>query len=218
MPRRFHGEPGKPVGILVAIREPIERALEPAARVRKLRLKFRRHFSAYFIARLGDAGAERRDDVSWLRTEVHLHTPQRFCRNPANRPAPARMNRSDRAALRIREQDRNAVGGLYDEQNAWLASDEGVALRGRTTRVGFASGLVRRINYLDNVGMNLPQCDNPHFARADRADEFLPILKNTRAWIPIREAQIEHFFASISLVTKCFQFACAARPCAEAVN
>ena len=218
MPRRFHGEPGKPVGVVVAVREPIERAFEPVARVWKPRLKFCRHFSAYLIARLADAGTEGSDHVFWLRTEVHLHTTQRFCRNAANRAAPAGMNRSDRAALRIREQDRNAVGRLYDEQNAWLASDESVTLRGCFARIGSASRLVCRINYLDNVGMNLPQCDNPHFVRANRADEFLPVVKNTRAWIPVREAQIEHFFASIFSVAQRLQFAYTARSCAEAVN
>src|SRR4029077_17892464 len=157
-----------------------------AARVRKLRLKLRRHFSAYFIARLADAGAERSDHVFWLRTELHLHTTQRFCRDAASRAAPAGMNRSDCAALRIGEQDRNAVGGLHDEQNAWLASDESVASPGCFARLGSALPLVRRINYLDNVGMNLPQCDNPHFATANRAEEFLPILKNARARVPLR--------------------------------
>ena len=80
MAGRFHREPGEPVGIVVAVRELVEGAFEPVARVGKPCVKFRCHFGAYFVARLADAGAERRDHVFRLRVELHLHPPQRFCR------------------------------------------------------------------------------------------------------------------------------------------
>ena len=50
MAGRLHREPGEPVGIVVAIRELVEGAFEPFARVGKLCLEFRGYFGAYFVA------------------------------------------------------------------------------------------------------------------------------------------------------------------------
>jgi len=98
MARRFHREPGEPVGIVIAVRELVKGAFEPFARVWKLSVKFSGYFGAYFVAGLADAGAKRSDDIFRFRTELHLHTAQRFCRDATDCTAPAGMNRSNHLA------------------------------------------------------------------------------------------------------------------------
>ena len=58
------------------------------------------------------------------------------------------------------------------------------------------------LTIVNDVGMNLPECDHPHFARANRLEEFLAIVANTLTRVPVRESQIEHFFASILPVAR----------------
>ena len=128
MAGRLHREPGEPVGVVIAVRELVEGACEPVARVGELRVKFRGYFSAYFVAGLADAWTKSSDNVIGFRTEFHLHVPKGFCSDAMNCAAPTRMNRSDRVALRICEQDGDAVGGLNHEEDARFARDESIAL------------------------------------------------------------------------------------------
>ena len=128
-PGGFIVSQGSQLGSLSLSDKLVERAFEPVARIGKLRVKFRGHFGAYFVARLADAGAKRGDDVFGPGAKLHLHPPQRFCSDAMNCAAPAGVNCSDRMALRVCEQNGNAVSNLHDEQDAALARDESVALR-----------------------------------------------------------------------------------------
>src|ERR1700751_5327555 len=121
----LHREPGEPGGVVVTVCELIEWAFEPVAGVGKLSLKFCGYFGANFVAGLADAGAEGGDHVFWFGAELHLHAAESFCRDSADCAAPAGMNRGDCAALRVGEENGNAVSGLYDEQDASLAGGEG---------------------------------------------------------------------------------------------
>ena len=112
MSGRAHGEPGQPVGIVVAIFERIEWACEPFAGVGKLCGEFLHHFVAYFVAAAADARAERGDHVLRARAKFHLHAAESFFRDALRRAAPAGMNRGDGAVLGVGEQDGNAIGGL----------------------------------------------------------------------------------------------------------
>ena len=61
MAGRAHGEPGQPVGIVIAIFERVEWACEPIAGVREFCGEFFHHFGAHFIAAATNSRAERGD-------------------------------------------------------------------------------------------------------------------------------------------------------------
>jgi hypothetical protein len=112
---------------------------------------------------------------------------------------------------------------LNYEQDARLARDEGIALRGWVRRsglrrIGVTGQLISRINYMHDVGMNLPQGDNAHLARANGSEEFLPVIANELTRVPICESQIEHFFASVLAAARRYQLTRTARSGAEAVD
>ena len=155
----------------------------------KLRVEIARDLRADFVAAAADAGAERGDHVLGLRAEFHVHAPESFRGDAAERAAPSGVNRGDGAPLRIGEKDGNAVRGLHHEQQAGLAREERVAL-GRVLRAG-----VRRIHAMRDVGVNLAQRDGAQFVRADRAIEFSAIFEHARAGVPVGEAEIQDALA-----------------------
>src|ERR1700720_1603357 len=71
---------------------------------------------------------------------------------------------------------------------------------------------------MHNVRGNLPQRDHAHFARAYCAEEFFAVVANTLALVPVREPQIEHFFASVLAAARCYQLTRTAQSGAEAVD
>ena len=222
MAGRFHREPREPVRIVVAVGQAIERAIEPVARVPKLRLKFRRHFCTHLVAARADAWPQCRNDVRGPRAEFHLHAPQSFFRNPANGPAPSGMDRSDGAPFCIGKQNRNAIGGLHHQQDARLASNQSVASRRYLGGIARSSAVIRRTHNVDDIGMNLPERNNLHFAGAQAAEEFLAVCEHALARIPVGKAKVQNFLgrflASAPAVAKSSKRARSAGPCAEAVN
>lgn len=72
-------------------------------------------------------------------------------------------------------------------------------------------------NYMHNVGVNLPQRNNAHFACTDSLEEILAVIANSLAVVPVREPQIEHFFASVLAAARRYQLARTAQSGAESV-
>src|ERR1700683_2653599 len=88
MSRRAHGQPWKPIWVVITASQRIEGALEPFTRFRKLCGEFGGDFRANFKATLADAWAERGDHILWARTKFHLHAAERFFRDALKRAAP----------------------------------------------------------------------------------------------------------------------------------
>src|ERR1700732_2268706 len=99
MPRRAHGEPRKPIRVVIAASERIEGALEPSTRFRKLCGEFGDDFKANFKATLADAGAQRGDHILRTRTKFHVHASDHFFRDALKGATPSGMNGSDCAPL-----------------------------------------------------------------------------------------------------------------------
>ncbi len=114
MTRRPHGEPRKPIRIVIAASERIERALKPFPRIRKFRRVFCRDFRSDFETTLADPGPECGDHVSRACPKFHLHAPKRFFSDALERAAPSGMNGRDRTALFVseRESERNQLSAL----------------------------------------------------------------------------------------------------------
>jgi len=121
--------------------------------VGELRQEAGQHFFADGIAAGADAGANGGGQVFRLRAKLALHAANAGLDNSVYCATPTGMKRSNDAALAICDEDRNAVGSLYAEQQAGFCGDEAVA---------FARGLlagVRGIGENDHGGMNLAQGD-----------------------------------------------------------
>ncbi len=68
------------------------------------------------IAGLGDGRSDRGDDAFAVRAEPD-HLAHDCFENPAVRPAPAGVRRTDHAGLDVRQQHRRAIGGDHAEQD-----------------------------------------------------------------------------------------------------
>ena len=188
MPRRTHGKPRQPVGVIVAIFERIEWAGEPFAGVRKFCGEFLHYFVADFVAATANARAQRGEHVLRARAKFHSHAAQSFFGYALRCAAPARVNRGNGALPGIGKQDGNAVRSLNGQQDAGFASDQGVALQ----RLFALRGL-RGAHDVHNIGVNLAQGNGAHFAGAERCEEFRAILQDAVARIPVRESQVQDF-------------------------
>jgi hypothetical protein len=65
---------------------------------------------------------------------------------------------SDGALLEINEENGNAVGGLYTQEQAWAIGGRGIA----ATRFAW-----RSIEKMDNIGVNLFERDERQFFRGE---------------------------------------------------
>ncbi len=92
--------------------------IEPFGRIGKLRLKLGRNFSPDFVAAAADRGADGGEQAGWICAELHVHPANRFDDDAPERAAPACMDGSDGALLRIDEENRDAVGGLHPQEEA----------------------------------------------------------------------------------------------------
>jgi len=143
---------------------------------------------ADFVAAAANACSQCGDHVLRARAEFHLHAAERFFRDALRGAAPAGMNRGYRAVLRIGKQDGNAVGGLDRQQDAGLAGDEGVAFGGC-----FASREFSGAHHANDIGMNLAQRCDAHFAGAESCQEFRAVFQDAFARIPFRESEVQDF-------------------------
>lgn len=129
MPGRPHGKPRKPIGIVFAGRERVERTIEPFARVGKLRVKLLGDIAAHFVTGLGDARADCGDNITRARAEFHLHAAERLLRDALYGTAPAGMNCRNGTPPCVGEKDWDTVGSLHDKEDSRLAREERVGLR-----------------------------------------------------------------------------------------
>jgi len=188
VPRRHHGQPGEPVGVVITAGDSFKPAREPIARFRELGGEFPGDFVANFVAAPADAGAERDKNVFRTRAELHAHAPQRFLGDAFESSAPPSVDRGDSAGSIVGQKNGDAIGSLNGEQETWFASQECVALQ--WIRMSF---LVPR-DQVNDIRMNLTQCHHAHFARADRFRESSAVFSHILARMPIGEAEIQYWF------------------------
>lgn len=143
MAGRGHVEPLQRIGLVAGTQ-----FVEPIVRVRKLRAEFRGDFRAHFVAASSDGGADGGEQVRRLRAELHLHFADGFRDDALQRAAPTGVNRSDCASFEIGQKDRNAVGSLDGEKQAWAIRSRGV------TAAKFG---LRVLEEMDDVRVNLFQ-------------------------------------------------------------
>jgi hypothetical protein len=77
---------------------------------------------------------------------MHLADP--FFDDAFDRPAPTGVEYADCTALRVDQHDREAISGLNADCQIWHCGDETIAGK---------FGLGRRIDEVDDIGMNLSQ-------------------------------------------------------------
>src|SRR5258708_31004179 len=124
--------------------------VEPFGRIGELRLKLDGDFGADFVAAAADGGADGGEQVGWLGTEVHLHLADSFDDDALKGAAPTGMNGGDGALFRIDEENGNAVGGLYTQE------EPGTVRGGGGASARFGRGGVEKV---DDVGMDLLECN-----------------------------------------------------------
>ena len=150
-----------------------------------MRGEFLYHFHSHFIAATADSRADGGDHVSRASAENHLHAANGFRGDSAQRSAPAGMNCGDDTIFGVGEKDRNAIGGLSGKKQAGRAGNGCITLQ------NFGG---RGIEDVNDVGMNLFQCDELKIFHAESGEEPGAIFEHVFVRVPIREAEIQNFF------------------------
>jgi len=120
--------------------------VEPFGRISELGLKLDGDFGADFVAAAADGGADGGEQVARLGAKFHLHFPDGFRDDALKGAAPSGMNGGDGALFRIDEENGNAVGGLYTQEEPGTVRGGGVA----SARFGGCG-----VEKVDDVGMDL---------------------------------------------------------------
>ena len=123
---------------------------EQLCRVGKLRLKLLADFRSHFITAAVNTRTDRRIEIAWTASEMAMHLAHSLFHNALDRAPPARVEHAHGAPLRVDENHRQAIRGLNAEKQTRRRCDESIAgeLRCR-----------RRVDEMDDVGMNLAQRD-----------------------------------------------------------
>ncbi len=200
MARRSPAEPFERVGLLTG-GELNERPVEPFARLRKPPRVGLGNFRADRVTTPADGRAQHRDHAFGMRAEGHLHPAERLRGDPPERAAPSGVHRGHGVPPRVHQKNGNAVGGLHAEQNPRRVRDGRIAL----WRPGGSS-----FQYVDDVGVDLPQGQKLHPGGAQRPQQLCPVGLNVLASVPLGESQVEHAPA--------IEPAHATRACREAVH
>jgi hypothetical protein len=99
------------------------------------------------------------------------------------------MNRGHRVLFGVREQNGNAVCGLNGQQDAGLAGDKGVTFGSLLALRECGGGYD-----VHDIGVDLTQRGDAHFAGAERSEKFRAILCDAVTLIPFRESEVQDFF------------------------
>jgi hypothetical protein len=160
--------------------------MEQIRRVGKLRTERGFQIVAYGVATLLYAGSYGRVDIFRPGAKLAAHDSDGFFNDALDRTAPAGMESSCDAVLRVGKKDGKTVGGQDSNHHARRVRDQPIA--GERLR---ASGM----HNVNHVGMNLTVHDQrPRFpARfgAKRAQETLSVFFYVPATVFFREAQVD---------------------------
>lgn len=175
------------------------------AAILELGLELSTHFGTNGVATAMNAGANRSPEIAGTSTEPAPHLAHALFHYTFHRPPPARMEHSDRPALKVCEYDRKAIRGQNGQYQAWGLSDQAIA--GETCLEDFRSAM-------NKVGMNLAQGNErplaPLLDRSELPEKRGPVLFHRPLLILAGKAQVQAALA-VSPGKP-------ARPCTEAVN
>lgn len=177
------------------------RLVEIVRSVGKLRGELSDQFGADFIAAWSDGGTNCSQQIGGAAGEFALHDTDGFLSDASKSAAPTRMNCGNGAFARIDQQDRNAIGGLNGEKQAWVCGGGSIAN---------ASGIRRSVKNLDDVGVDLFQGSHAERFGTNGILEGGAIFFHVFARVPVGEAQVQNTLAVQGTGT--------AFPGAEAVN
>src|ERR1017187_692407 len=184
----------------------VEDLFEQFTRIRKLRFELGAHFVAYGIATLADARPDRGAQIAGRAAELATHFAHALLHHASNRSAPTCVKRAHYAALRIRHQHRNTIGGLDCQQKPGRVGDH--AVTGQHLRRDCTDAM-------DDGGVNLPDLhQRPQTAvfvdRAQRFQKQRAIALDVGMGIVLRLSKVE----CLSTVAGGY----AALACAESVD
>ncbi len=157
------------------------------ARSREFIIEKLRHFRPHFIAAASDSGPDGSQQIGRIHAEVCFHLTDRARQNVRKRPSPARMDRGYSSGNRIRDQHRQAIGGLNRQYHAFQAGDERI----RFWLVPLAGIIPYDIH---TIGMNLVQGDQARFVETDCIQEPPAVLIHTRGRVPGSIAEVHGAF------------------------
>jgi len=116
--------------------------------LREERRKLAGYVPADLIAAFTNARAQGSAKIDRNAAKLLGHLFDRALHDLRSRPAPARVHGSHRAALRIQQQNRNAIGRSDTNAAPWLIGNQRVAL---------ALAGMQAVSVPDTIGMNLAQ-------------------------------------------------------------
>ena len=175
--RRHHVEPLDGIRLVAGAE-----FLEPFWGIGKLRLKLSGDLGAHFVAAAPDRGADGGEEIGGPRAELHLHLADGFRDDTLEGAAPSGMNGGYGASSGVDEKNRDAVGGLYGQQEA------GTVCGGGITPARFKGSSV---DEMDQIGMDLLERNEPEVRRAEGELEAAAVLQCMFSTVPFRETEIQ---------------------------
>jgi len=135
---------------------------EESCGVGELSLELRAHFSSCLITARPDARADGGDQIPRVAREMLAEFADSFFNDALDGAAPSGVENTDCTALSVSDDDGNAIGGEYGQEQSRSIGDEAVA--GKWV-------LRDTIEMVDQVGMNLTERDKrPEFAGVHRSE------------------------------------------------
>jgi len=182
MTRWRHTEPLQRVGLIAGAR-----FIEILGGVRELRGEFGDEFRSHFVAARADGGAERGKEIGRPAAEFEAHPAYGLFGDAGERALPTRMDGGDSAFLGIHEKDRNAIGRLHGEKQAWAIRYGGVAF----ARAGGGGG-----EKMNHVGMDLFELGEGEILGAECGLQEAAVFGDIFARVPFHETEIQNLPAT----------------------
>ncbi len=124
------------------------------------------------------------DQIGGPAAEVRLHGHYRLCENAVRSPTPARMNRRNRAAPGIRQQDWKTISYEHTQGYVWHPRRQGVAFAPIPLVCAF-------LYDMHLIGMDLAERREVHGSEAQSRKKPSPVLCNTVRRIPGDETEVQ---------------------------
>jgi len=125
---------------------------EQAGGVGKLRFKPGAHLFAYIVATCLYTGPDRSYQIPWIALEMFAHLADALFDDALDGAPPSCVKNSDSAPLRVRQNNRKAIGRLHRQKQARRIGDHSIA-----SQSGASQSSGNTVDTMNQIGMNLPQ-------------------------------------------------------------